>query len=174
MARLISHIYHTNEFRQYCHVGNTAQHCRLGLLFQDSDFAGDFEDSKSISGDILCIFWKPNISRMCQKQTSISHSSTESEIISLDAGLRMDGLLAVDLWDVVIEVLLSTSSAETPTNPASGNRCETGNCSRNHKSKPKQKRNRDVEQFVPCGPRSDKHILLKASPTCTALKTMKQ
>ena len=27
------------------YVGNTAQHCRLGL-FQDSDFAGDLEDSK--------------------------------------------------------------------------------------------------------------------------------
>ena len=50
--------------------------------------------------------WKSNvpISWMCKKQTSVSHSSTESEIISLDAGLRMDGLLALDLWDVVIEV----------------------------------------------------------------------
>ena len=28
---------------------------------------------------------------MCQKQTSASHSSTEDEIISLDADLRMDG-----------------------------------------------------------------------------------
>ena len=29
---------------------------------------------------------------MCKKQTSVSHSSTESEIISLDAGLRLDGI----------------------------------------------------------------------------------
>ena len=41
---------------------------------------------------------------MCKKQTSVTHSSTESEIISLDAGLRMDGLLALNLWDIVIEV----------------------------------------------------------------------
>ena len=40
LARLISYIHHTSEFKQYCHVGNTAQQCRLGL-FQDSDFAGD-------------------------------------------------------------------------------------------------------------------------------------
>ena len=39
----------------YCHVGNTAHHCWLGL-FQDSDFAGDLEDSKSTSGGVLCIF----------------------------------------------------------------------------------------------------------------------
>ena len=28
---------------------------------------------------------------------------TESEVISMDAGLRMDGIQALDLWDVVIE-----------------------------------------------------------------------
>ena len=37
LARLISFIHHTSEFKQYCHVGNTAQQCRLGM-FQDSDF----------------------------------------------------------------------------------------------------------------------------------------
>ena len=42
---------------------------------------------------------------MRKKQTSVSHSSTESEVTSLDDGLRMDGLLALDLWDLVIEVL---------------------------------------------------------------------
>ena len=34
------------------------------------------------------------ISWMCEKQTSLSHSSTESVIISLDAGLRLDGITA--------------------------------------------------------------------------------
>ena len=42
---------------------------------------------------------------MCKKQTSVSHSSTQSEVISLDAGLRMDGIPALDLWDLVFEVL---------------------------------------------------------------------
>ena len=46
--------------------------------------------------------WKSNtISWMCKKkkQTSAYHRSTELEIISLDAGLRMDGILALGLWD---------------------------------------------------------------------------
>ena len=47
---------------------------------------------------------------MCKKQISVSHSSTESEIISLDAGLRMDGILALDLLDVVIELLHSSKN----------------------------------------------------------------
>ena len=44
---------------------------------------------------------------MCKKQTSVSHSSTEAEIISLDAGFRMDGIPAPTLWDLVIEVFHS-------------------------------------------------------------------
>ena len=43
-ARLISHIRHTCEFRQYCYVGNTAQQDRLGW-FQDPDVAGALEHS---------------------------------------------------------------------------------------------------------------------------------
>ena len=98
------------EFKQYCHVGNTAKQCRLGL-FQDSDFAGDLEDSKSTSGRLLCIFGSHTlvpISWMCNKQTSVSNSSTEDEITSLDASLRMDGIPALDLWDLVIELLHSS------------------------------------------------------------------
>ena len=53
-ASLIPYVHHTSDYRQFCHVGNTAQHCRLGL-FQDSDFAGDIENSKSTSGGVLCI-----------------------------------------------------------------------------------------------------------------------
>ena len=88
-------------------MGNTAKRCRLGL-FQDSDFAGDLEDSKSTSGGTLCIFGSHTfvpISWMCKKQTSVSHRSTESEIISLDAGLRLDGIPALDFWDLIVAVL---------------------------------------------------------------------
>ena len=41
---------------------------------------------------------------MSKKQTAVSHSSTESEIISLDTGLRLDGLPALELWDLIISV----------------------------------------------------------------------
>ena len=42
-------------------VGNTAKQCRLGQ-FQDSDFAGDLEDSKSTSGG--------QVDGVCQKQAA--------------------------------------------------------------------------------------------------------
>ena len=46
---------------------------------------------------------------MCKKQTAVSHSSTESEIISLDIGLRLDGMLALELWDLIVSVLGNVS-----------------------------------------------------------------
>ena len=100
LNRLISFIHHTCEYKQYCFVSNTAKQCRLGL-FQDSDLAGG----------TLCVFGSHTfvpISWMCKKQTSISHSSTESAIISLDAGLRLDGLPALDLWDLIVSVFGNT------------------------------------------------------------------
>ena len=63
------------------------------------------EDSKPTSGRISCIFGSRTfapVSWTCKKQTSVFHSSTESEIISLDVGLRKDSILALDLWDVVM------------------------------------------------------------------------
>ena len=50
---------------------------------------------------------------MCKKQTSVSHSSTEAEIISLDASLRMDGIPALDQWDLIVTVLGNTTQNHT-------------------------------------------------------------
>ena len=60
------------------------------------------------------------ISWMCQKQTSVSHSSTESEVISLDAGLRLGGIPALDLWDLIVAVLHGNTNQ---SNQARGNLC---------------------------------------------------
>ena len=46
---------------------------------------------------------------MCKKQTAVSHSSTESDIISLDTELRLDGLPALELWDLNVSVLGNAS-----------------------------------------------------------------
>ena len=50
---------------------------------------------------------------MCKKQTPVPHSSTE--VTSLDAGLRMDGITALDLWDLVIEVFHSSPNETNKT-----------------------------------------------------------
>ena len=64
--------------------------------------------TKSTSSGTLCVFGSRTFVLMicmCKKQTAVSHSSTESEIISVDAGLRFDGIPAPDLWDLTVSVL---------------------------------------------------------------------
>ena len=49
LNRLTPFFHHTCEYKQYCHVGNTAKQCRLGL-FEDSDFVEILKIQKSTSG----------------------------------------------------------------------------------------------------------------------------
>ena len=92
----------------------------------DASFAGDLQDSKSTSDAILVIVG-PNtrvpFAWICKKQGAVSHSSSEAEIISLEASLRIEGLPALLLWDLVIGVrsaggnstLAPTTAAATTT-----------------------------------------------------------
>ena len=60
--------------------------CELGF-FQGASCAGDLRGSKSTSGGLLCVFGSHTVvptSWMCKKQTAVSHSSAESELVSLD------------------------------------------------------------------------------------------
>ena len=172
-SSFISYIHHTSGYRQYCPVGNTAQHCRLGL-FQDPDFAGDLEDSNFNLGRKLMYLWKSNIRPhlLDVQETNVSISQFYSirnnfvgcwfKDVRATSGLRIDGLLALYLWDVVLKVLRSSNSTKTPTNPVAGN------SSRNQKSKPKQKGSRHVDHL------SHVDYVTTGSLGCTSLKTMKQ
>ena len=75
---------------------------------------------------------------------------------SLDAGLRMDGLLPLDLRDMVIVVLRSTSNTERPIRPAQGDLCGTGDHSinKNKITTPTAKRKRAI---VKCGLLTHQH-----------------
>ena len=64
---------------------------------------------------------------MGKKQTSVSHSSTEAELLSLDASLRMDGIPALDLWDFVTEVFHSSPNQKAKSKGQESQ----GNLSRN-------------------------------------------
>ena len=57
---------------------------------------------------MLCIFGSHTcvpVSWSCKKQTAVSDSSTEADIISLDCGLRLEGIPTLNMWDIVIDVL---------------------------------------------------------------------
>ena len=119
------------------HVGNTAKHCRRGLL-QDSDFADDFEDSKSTLGGVLCIFLEAEhsvpVRWMCKE--------TNNQFLTAPQGLMLFlwmldyewmGYLLLTYGNIVIEVLRTTKDniqpghtqgilgRSNPTVPAQGN-----------------------------------------------------
>ena len=79
------------------YVGDKIQDCIL-VLFTDASFAGDITDSKSTTGGYLFLMG-PNtcvpLGHCVKKQGAVSHSSTEAEIIALEATVRMDGLPAL-------------------------------------------------------------------------------
>ena len=70
---------------------------------------------------------------MCKTQTSVSYSSTEFETISLDAGLRMDGIPALDLWDLSNQPKKSNENVQgnllhdTPSRKYTKNQVKTPN-----------------------------------------------
>ena len=69
---------------------------------------------------------------MCKKQTSVSRSSTDAEIISLGAGLRMDGIPALDLWGFVIEVFHSSPNQSNNTKDQVRGNSSRNTTSNNH------------------------------------------
>ena len=94
---LISYIYHTCEVEQHCHVGNTAKQRRLGL-FQDSDIAGDLEDSKFTSGGTLCIFLEAIRLFPEARNKLLFHTTRRNLRISL-----LMQVYALDLWDLSLK-----------------------------------------------------------------------
>ena len=106
LHRLICYMHQTAEYAQICFVGDAPGDCWL-TLFSDASFAGDLRDSKSTTGGYLCLVG-PNtyvpINWMCKKQGAVSHSTAEAEVISLDAGLRLEGIPTLTLWSLVIDV----------------------------------------------------------------------
>ena len=110
LARLTSYIHHTSDYRQCCHVVTRLSivdwvyfktqtlRATLKILNQSREESYVYSEAEHF----VPISW------MCKKQTSVSHSSTGSEIISLDARLRLDGIHALDLWDLIVSVLGNT------------------------------------------------------------------
>ena len=87
------------------------------MVFSDASFAGDLRDSKSTSGGVVCLVGPRTfvpLTWMCKKQGATSHSSTEAEIIALDAMLRMEGIPALGLWESVVDTLEPAVAPKPP------------------------------------------------------------
>ena len=103
LERLVSYIHSTLDHSLESFVGDPADKCHV-LLYSDADFAGDMHRSKSTSGMYVAIVG-PNtfapVAAHCKKQTCVSHSSTESEIVAAELAIRSEGLQILTFWEHV-------------------------------------------------------------------------
>ena len=99
LHRLICYISSTLDVKLKAFIGDSLSACRL-WCFADADHAGEF-DNRSTTGCFLVLIG-PNtyfpLTAFSKKQTSVSMSSTESEVVAANIALRAVGLPSSGLW----------------------------------------------------------------------------
>ena len=122
LHRLVCYIMSSLDVRMQGFIGDRVNECQL-WLFCDADWAGEF-DSKSTSGCALYLVG-PNtyypLNAFSKKQTSITTSSTESEVVSANHGIRAQGLPSLSLWCFLWKEIQVISSAGRKAEPTARN-----------------------------------------------------
>ncbi len=116
LLRLMSYIYHTLDHSLESFVGDDPALCRP-VVYSDADFAGDLNTAKSTSGAYVAIAG-PNtfapVTAICKKQTCVSHSSTESEIVAAELAVRTEGLQILTFWNTVTKLFSEQQLVRDP------------------------------------------------------------
>ena len=104
LHRLVCYINSSLDLHLKGHVGDSLDQLQLSL-YSDADFAGDKSTSKSTTGIFLALTG-PNtffpLNGVSKKQTCVSHSIPEAEVVAANAAVRFEGLLALQLWDTIL------------------------------------------------------------------------
>ena len=120
-------------------IGDVSKDLRL-WLYTDADFAADKSDSQSISG-VFCALVGPTsyfpICALSKKQSSVSHSTTESEMVAADVGLRTEALPLLTLLDKLfqreVRCLFLEDNQSTLRNIITGNNQALRHVNRTHR-----------------------------------------
>ncbi len=106
LHRLVSYIKCTTHYRLTGFCGNTESRDDLKIeLFADADFAGCPDTVRSTTGAFLALTG-PNtfipISAVSKRQTCVSHSTTEAEVVAADTAIRTEGLPVKHLCEFIL------------------------------------------------------------------------
>jgi hypothetical protein len=103
--------------RLICYINTTKDHVMIGWcgdpssalelrVHADADFAGCIRTMRSTTGVILAVSG-PNarmiLTRVSKRQTAVSHSTLEAEIIAADHAMRAEGIPTLSLLDTIFE-----------------------------------------------------------------------
>jgi hypothetical protein len=104
LHKLMCYISSTLDVRMVGKVGDSKESLRAAI-FSDADFAGCAQTMRSTSG-VFAKIMGPNthmpISGASTKQTAVSHSTAEAELVAAEVALRKEGLPVLDLLQVVL------------------------------------------------------------------------
>ncbi len=101
LHRLVSYINQTADTCLFGWVGDSMDRVKL-VLYCDADLASDRNDNKSTSGVYLALQGPSTfvpIAAYCRKQTSISKSTPEAEVVALHDGITKQGIPGLVLWE---------------------------------------------------------------------------
>ena len=102
LHRLIRYV---NASKHHGLVGTVQDEPRK-LHLAHANFAGEVSDTKSTSGGYLVLKGPKTffpLAWVAKRQTSVSRSTTESEIVSLAYSLFVEGLPALTLWEKLLD-----------------------------------------------------------------------
>jgi len=103
LHRLVSYINSTLDVACYGWVGDKWEDLQL-VIYADANW-GEKPDFHSTSGALLCLTGKNTffpLAAMSKKQTSVSHSTPEAEIVAADMAIRSIGVPSLTLWDNIL------------------------------------------------------------------------
>ena len=104
LHRIVSYINSTLDLHLYGWVCDRPNDIEI-VAYCDADLAGDRTDSKSTSGVLICLVGPRTyvpITAVSKKQTSVSKSTPEAEIVALDHGVAKEGMPLAQLWQFAI------------------------------------------------------------------------
>ena len=105
LHRLVCYINSSLDYKLKGYIGDSSKDLKI-TLFSDADFAGCLDTAKSTSGVFIALTG-PNsffpLNAISKKQSCVSHSTPEAEIVAADLAIRTEGLPALQLWDMVLE-----------------------------------------------------------------------
>ena len=105
LHRLICYIHSTLDVFMYSWIGDAPADMEL-VLFCDADLAGDRTDCKSTSGVFMALVGEHSfvpLAGISKKQTSVSKSTPEAEIVAIDHGICKEGLPGIMLWEAILK-----------------------------------------------------------------------
>ena len=105
LDRLMCYVWSSLELRQVAWCNDIVENLSV-RLYAGAGFAGCLETSRSTSGVYLCIRGPGTafpIAGSSQRQTHVSHSTPEAEIVAADFAIRTIGIPALTLWSTLLQ-----------------------------------------------------------------------